>query len=208
VAACTAVIVASTVFFAIDASDTQVPNPPVTNSVGEVARPTLAALESGKVPGGGRDGRYLVTSEDIMTLGGRAYSLRLELERNGFHVGGPEIDKVGITPHRVMQREDATAEIHLVSGVPIAAWDKRPGVVRVAYFEPRSPAEQDEFRRLKPKVVAELRRAGYESTARGVELDNLAVAFDPRLPEEIQPKLGRLLQLGLPVAVFVGPPEG
>jgi hypothetical protein len=206
-AACTAVIVLSTVFFVIDASDTQVPNPPVTNSVGRVARPTIAALASGKVPGGGRDGRYLVTTDDLMTLGGRAYSLRLELEREGFHVGGPAIDKVGITAHRVMKPEDATARVHLVSGVSMDAWAKHPGVVRVAYYDPRSPAEKAEFDRLKPKVIADLRRAGQESFARGIELDNLAIAFDKRIPRAIRPEVGRLLQLGLPVAVFVGPPE-
>jgi hypothetical protein len=205
-AALVVVILVQTVFFAVNASDTDVPNPPVTHTVGKVAGPTVAALAAGTVPGGGRNGHYLVTWDDNMSLGGRGYSLLLELERRGFHAGGAEINKVGITPHRVVRPRDATAEVHLVSGVAIDAWAKHPGVVRVAYYDPRSRAQLAEFTRVQAEAIRELRAANLGSLSTGIANDNLAVAFDPRIPSRILPPIQRLLALGLPLAVFVGPP--
>jgi hypothetical protein len=202
-----ALIVLQTVFFAIDASDTQVPNAPVTATVGAVSRPTIAALESGKVPGGGRDGRYLVTWYDLMTLGARGYSLLLELERHGFHVGGDDFNRVGITLHRVMDPSDATAEVHLVSGRGIAEWAARPGVVRVAYYDPRDARERAEYTRVRGSIVDELRRRGQPRLASAVQADNLAAALSSTFPGDLLPGMRRLLALGLPLAVFVGPPS-
>ena len=92
---CGVIVVASTAFFAVDAAYTDVPNPPVTNSVGEVARPTLAAFARGELPGTGSDGRYYVTWNDLYSLGGRGYSLLDELEREGFTVGTSATSRVG-----------------------------------------------------------------------------------------------------------------
>jgi hypothetical protein len=204
-AMCAGIIVVSTAWFVVDATDTDVPNPPITNSVGAVAPPTIAALNAGKVPGGGRDGRYLVTWDDVMTLGGRGYSLLLELERHGFHVGATKPYHVGVRPHRVMSRSDATAEVHLVSGPTIDAWAQHPGVVRVAYYDPRTPAQVAELRRLQTTISARLHRLGLDRLATSLARGNLGVALDPNVPPELARSVGRVLEIGLPVAVFVGP---
>jgi len=207
-AAVAVIVVVQTAVFAVQATDTDVPNPPVTRSVGEVARPLVAALDAGSVPGGGRDGAYLVTWDDLMSLGGRGYSLLLELERHGYDVGAIALHKAGVGPHRVLEPQDATAQVHLVSGGAIERWSQRPGQVEVASFDPRDDAQLAEFERLQREVGADLRAAGLPQLAAGVENDNLAVAFTAEMPDRFLPRMSRLLELGLPLAVFVGPPVG
>jgi hypothetical protein len=203
-------IVVQVAFFSADAAHTEVPNAPQTKTVGEVARPTAAALASGTVPGGGRDGRYLVTWTDPMTLGARGYALLLELERQGFHVGGDNLNRVGITLHRVMQPKDATAEVHLVSSQgAIDRWaGTHPDAVRVAYHDPRDAAQRAEYARLERKVAAGLRAEDQPTYATALENGNLAVALATNFPPDLLPDARRLLALGLPLAVFVGPPAG
>jgi hypothetical protein len=201
-------IVVQAVLFSVDAAHTEVPNAPQTKTVGEVSRPTIAALSSGNVPGGGKSGRYLGTWNDPMTLGARGYALLLELERHGFHVGGNDINKVGVTLHRVIEPQDATAEVHLVSGSrAIAEWAaSHRDDVRVAYFDPRNAAQQAEYRRLEQHVLSALRREGDAADARAIAQGNLAVALAEKFPPDLLPDARRLLALGLPLAVFVGPP--
>jgi hypothetical protein len=201
-----AIVVGSTVFFAVDAAYTDVPNPPVTNSVGAVARPTLAALRAGELPGTGPDGRYYVTWNDQYSLGGRGYSLLVELERAGFTVGTSATSRVGVRSHRVMAAADATAQVHLVSGGLIADWAAKPGFERVAYYDPRRADERQEYERLRTEVGDDLRAAGLDSIATGIENGNLGVAFSPEVPERLRPAVARLIGIPIPLAVFVGPP--
>jgi hypothetical protein len=101
----------------------------------------------------------------------------------------------------------ATAEVHLTSGQAIEAWEKLPGERRVAYYDPRNAAQRARFEQLRTEVVAELHRRGLDQLAQGVEGDNLALAFTPSVPADVLPDLQEMLDLGLPVAVFVGPPR-
>jgi hypothetical protein len=200
-------VVVSTAFFVDDAAYTQVANPAVTRSVAAVIPPTLAALDSGTAPGGGRAGRYYVTWDDQPTIGARGYSLLNELDRHGFHAGADIVNRVGVTTHRVMNPNQATAEVHLVSGDAIDAWARRPGVVRVAYYDPLNAAQRADFNRLQQQVEAELRARGYANIADLVAHDNLIIAaLAPGLPRDLALQIQHLSDLGVPVAVFVGPP--
>ena len=86
---------------------------------GDLARlvpDTSAALASGEVAGGGRDGRYLVTFTDPLTLGMHAFGLVDELERDGFDVGMLPAYRASVADHRVVEPTGATAVVHLSVG--------------------------------------------------------------------------------------------
>jgi hypothetical protein len=202
------VVVVSSAFFARDAAYTDVPNPPVTRSVREVAPPTVAALRAGELPGTGEDGRYYVTWTDPYSIGGRGYSLFVELEREGFDVGANESLRVGVRPHRVMDPGDATAHVRLVSGGAIERQAREPGFERVAYYDPRSPAEREEYEELRDRVERELRAEGLGDIAEGIANGNLGVTFSTEIPPRLRADVNRLLSFGVPLAVFVGPAEG
>jgi hypothetical protein len=144
-----------------------------------------------------------------MTFGARGYSLLLEIERHHYDAGGTPDNAVGIRPHRVRLAADATAEVHMVSGGAIETWAKRPGVRRVAFYDPRSPVQLAVFTRLERDVESQLRTAGLSSQATAVAKGNLlSVAYQPTTPKRARSQLVRMLTLGLPLAVFVGPPAG
>ena len=63
-----------------------------------VVGPTAEALDRGRVPGGGRAGRYLVTWTDPIAIGTQGFGLISELERRGFHVGAEPVHEGGVTP--------------------------------------------------------------------------------------------------------------
>jgi hypothetical protein len=153
-------------------------------------------------------GGYLVTWDDPMTVGARGYALLNELERHGFDAGTTAINRVGVRTHRVMNPKDASVQVHLVAGRAIAAWTRRPNQVRVAYDEPRTAAQRAESVRLRADVDLRLRAAGYADLAAAVDGDNfLAVAYDPRTSARVLSEVTRLEVLGVPLAVFVGPPQ-
>lgn len=79
------VIVVSTGLFTVDATGVEADAEArsVSDSLGHLVSPTAAALDQGSAPGGGRDGKYLVTWEDPINLGVQGYGLINELDRRG-----------------------------------------------------------------------------------------------------------------------------
>src|SRR5262249_23662578 len=77
------------------------PAPPLSHPLGVLPRRTAAALDRPSAPGGGRDGRYLVTLRDPVDIGAMGYGLVNELERRGFDVGVIEGYGPGATRYRV-----------------------------------------------------------------------------------------------------------
>jgi hypothetical protein len=195
----------STLLFTIDAAYVNPPAPELSRITAALATPTAAALDEGTAPGGGRDGRYLVTWDDPISLGSTGFGLLLELERRGFDVGAVEFYRVWATPHRVMGPAEATAEVHLAVGADIETWRAAPGAEQVAYVDPRSRAERAEYRRLRAHAVDALNAAGLADLAQGVDENLFTTSLDPRVPQQARDGIVRMLGLGLPSAVFVGP---
>jgi hypothetical protein len=194
-----------TALFTIDAAYVNAPDPKLTRTLGEIVPPTVDALTDGSAPGGGRGGRYLVTWADPIAIGSPGYALLNELERAGFDVGTLEIYGGSVTPHRVMEPAEATAEVHLSIGRDIRTQRGKAGVQQVAYFEPRSPGRRAEYERLRARVIDELEGAGLSELVPRVD-DNLFVAtIDTRVPKPTRARMVRMFDLGLPTAVFVGP---
>jgi hypothetical protein len=172
-----------------------------------LAPDTIAALRGSDAPGGGTAGHYLLSAgEDALALGMSNLALFLELDRQGFDVGIQDQYSVELGgDHRVMDPSEATAAIHLIIGSDaIARWRDTPAAQEVAYHEPRTALERAEYDRLHDEVAEILRDAGRSDL---VDLLDRSVGLTmfAKPPAEALPKLQRMLDIGLPGAVFIAP---
>jgi hypothetical protein len=198
---------ASTVAFALAARDTTITDTRESEQLGDVVPGTLAALGRPGVVGGGRDGRYLVDfTIDPIAIGSQGFGLVNELERAGYDVGLPLLHWAGGTRHRVLDAADATGVVHLAVGDTAEELEGQPGVEQVARSDPRSPVERAEYDRLRTEVGAELEADGLDDLVAQLDDVLFAVALDPRLADGTHAKILRMMELGLPVTVFLGPP--
>jgi hypothetical protein len=204
---CGVVAFAYLVGFAVDASTAEPPTPRVSTAVGELTRPTIRAIDAGRVPGGGRAGRYQVTIVDTMSINAPGYGLVSELERAGIRAGFPPIFSAIVRPKRIVTKPEATAVIHYASGEDIAVWRAKPGAVEVARVDPRTPAERRESRRLLAQARQELQAAGRDDLVTDLEHNVFTTTFRPDTPVGVQRLLLRVLDLGGPAVVFIGPPS-
>jgi hypothetical protein len=202
-----AVLVAATASFTYDAAHTEFPAARESRSLRHIAPVVIDALDSGELPGGGRDGRYLVIwDEDALAIGSQGYGFLDELERQGFDVGVRQAHATGSVPHRVRVPEDATASVNYVIGqANIDRWRSDPAAVEVTFFEPRTPRQLERFDALHAEVVAELSDAGLNDLVTLLDNKLFLVGLDPRTPSDLADKVGQMMDLGLPTAVFVAP---
>jgi hypothetical protein len=205
-AALVALTAVSSLLFAIDAGEAEVPAPTLSATLGAVVPATADALDAGVGAATGRDGRYLVVWSDTLYIGSQGFGLVSELERRGFDVGVPYSYRAPVTRHRVMDEGSATAVVALVNGIHVAEWRAKAGAVEVVVVDPRTPAEREEYERLRAEVIEGLRQAGLDDLVLHVDDNLFAAAIDPRVDRAIQDRMGRMLDLGLPTAVFVAPP--
>jgi hypothetical protein len=206
-AALAAVLVVFTAMFTVDASHAEVPAANLSRQLSRLAPGTVAALDSGDAPGGGADGRYLVTWTDPVGIGATGFGLLLELEREGFHVGVPAFHATGAVPHRVLDPAAATAEVHLAVGSNVDEWRANPAAVEVATAG-LSDAERARYDDLKAEIVDIMEQQGVGDLAPRIDDGMMAVAIDPRLSTELQGMMERLAAIGQEAAVFVAPPSG
>jgi hypothetical protein len=174
-----------------------------------LAPPTIAALDTlddravaGRDP---RDRVYLVTFTDPVNLGMHVFGLVNELERAGYDVGMTETHRASVGAHRVLEPGEATGEIHLAVGQDIERWRRHPGVRELTYLDGRTPREAAEYDRLHDELVADLRRTGRADLVGYVDTFLLAVALDPDVPAALEDKAERMVEIGLPTAVFLAP---
>jgi hypothetical protein len=153
----------------------------------------------------GFQGRYLVTWRDALYGGGQGLGLVNELERRGLRVGVTKEFGGLMTQHRVLAPSDAIARVHLaVGGEWIHDARRLPGAVQVAYSDPRSASEVEEFRRLRAGVVAELRALGRQDAIEAFER-NLSAANVPGVSPYLWAAGHRMIEIGVPAAVFIVP---
>ena len=144
---------------------------------------------------------------DPLALGGQGFGLLNELERRGLDVKAEDVHINGATQYRIVNRGDAKVEVHLAVGPEIDVWRDKPGFEEVASYDPRSPAEREEYERLREEIIDELNAAGLSERVPLVDENLFVLTFDTRIPEETLDKIERIiLDLGMPAAVFVGPP--
>jgi hypothetical protein len=200
------VAITFTAVFAVAARDTVQPDTRPTEILAKLAPSTVAAVRAGKLPGTGSNGRYMVTFTDTVDPGSVADGLVLELDRHGFDAGVPE--RAVILANRSMKPAQATAVVHVATGAAnIAHWRAKPGATEIASFEPRSPSQQQEYARLRVTAIRELDRRGLREIAVDLDQHLFAAIYQPATPTSLKPVLERMLALGQPVAVFIGPPQ-
>lgn len=201
-----AVLGVSSLAFSWSAAHVEPPENYLSATLGAVVGPTAKALDAHVGAATGHDGVYVVTWTDVAYFGSQGYGLVSELERRGFHVGVTDTFHVPVTPQRVIPAGRATAEIHFATGVYIDEWRSKPGVVEVAFTDPRNPAAQATYESLRTKVKAELHDLGRDDLAAKLDSNLFGVQLDPAVPRSINVLIDRMLQLGQPTAVFIAPP--
>lgn len=187
------------------APDATTETPDQTEQLGRLVPDTVAGLDDGAGDATGRDGRYLVYWDDATNGGSEGIGLVNELVRRGYDVGVTERDRVKIGAHRVREPAASTAAIVLASGGWIERWAAEPGAVRVAEDDPRTPAERAEFSAARQLAIDALRAAGRDDLIEQVDTDLFNVALNEQVGPEVNLPLSRMLDIGVPVAVFVVP---
>lgn len=190
-----------------DAAHTEVFQPELSVRAAALMPQAIDALSRGLVPGTGREGRYLITWTDPWYGGAGGFTVLNELDRAGFHVGGPRFLRYAFTRHRVFEPGQATAEVHLAVGADIAMWSARPDAHRIAFFDPAGPDGRAEYKRLNALLVEELTAKGVADPADIVENQIFSLDFELRLSPEGREWARRLAELGQPSAVFTRPLE-
>jgi hypothetical protein len=200
-----AVLLAWTGMFLADAYDAEPTDARVSAMLGELTDTVAAAIDAGEVAGGGPDGSYLVTWTDGVHIGAPGFGMLAELERRGYDVGVLESFGPGAVEHRVLPREDATAEVHISLGPDIPVWDGVPEMERLALVDPRTDEELVAYEDARTVAIDELRRAGHDELVPIVDTGPFMLYFDDRVPDPAKEALAVLNELGQPAAVFVGP---
>jgi hypothetical protein len=172
----------------------------------EVIHPTVDAIEDGTVPGG-PDGTFLVSWSDPVSLGGPGFSLVLELERRGYDVGAAEDYRLSVRDHRVVTADEADAEIHVAFGVgAVDVARTHPGAREIAFVDPRSDAQRQEYMELRAQVIADLEAAGLDEAIPDVDQNMIALASHADLPSSVNAPLYTMGRMPQPMAVLTWEP--
>jgi hypothetical protein len=183
-------------------SDAEVSGERYSDTVAGLIDPTEEALSP--------DDAYLVRWVDPAALGGVGFGMVLELERRGFDVGVDERFSAAAEPHRVRDEADADAVVWVVSGQ--AAIDEalaRPGARLVAAVDPRSEEEVRRHDELVARASDRLDEVGKPELADQLRADGnlFAILLSGDLPDDVVADITELVDLFLPTAVVVAPPD-
>jgi hypothetical protein len=198
--------VGSLLALTVEAGGAAAPEQHLSDTLRSVVGPTVEGLDEGVGAATGRDGTYLVTWSDARNFGSQGYGLVSELERRGYDVGVLDPWRVPVTPQRVVPPGAATAELRLVTGRFVDETRALPGAVELAYVDPRTSSEVDEYDQLADEVRSELVAAGLDDLVPLLESNLFGLQIAPGVTPRTQSKVDRMLSLGGPTAVFVLPP--
>lgn len=179
------------------------PDHQLSDGLRAVVPDVVESLDDGVGPAPGPDARFVVFWQDAWFIGTQGYGLVNELERRGYTVGVHDTWRVPVTHQRVIR--DFDAEVHLVTGMFIDQWRERAGFVEVAYVDVRSDAERARFGELRDRVIDDLQILGRDDLIPVVDENLFGASLDPDLPRDVVDDLSEMIEIGLPVAVFIAP---
>jgi hypothetical protein len=205
-AASAAVLVGWTGWFALDARNAEPTQAGYSSILADFTEVTTAAIGADDAPGGGADGRYMITWTDGINLGATGYGLVNELERRGYDVGATWPYGPGVLEHRVMDPDDATAEIHISFGPDIERWDAMPGFDRLIRVDRRTDEQLAEYDAARTRVIEGLREAGLDNLVPVVDIAPFQLYFNDQLPADLVDVVKILNDTGQPAAIYLGPP--
>ena len=180
------------------APSTDHPEEYLGETVGELLGPTSAALDP--------DSSYVVEWRDAYFFGSQGFGLLGELDRAGFDVGATEFNLVPSTSARTKRPGEAGEAVVLVTGEFIDAYRADERFEEIAFTDPRTEAERVEYGELRTRVTDELRAAGLDDLADLVDTNLFGLDIDERIPPATKELTTRMIALGQPAAVFLGPP--
>lgn len=88
----------------------------------------------------------------------------------------------------------------------VPAWEARDDVTRVAYVDRRTAAQRAEFDRLEASVGERLLAIGRDDLAAEWEANLFTASLDTDVPDDVRDDMIRVLDLGVPAAVYLAPP--
>jgi hypothetical protein len=147
---------------------------------------------------------HLLTWSDV-PLAGVGLGLLDELQGRGLDVRVAAEMRSFLPDHCVIDANAAGARLHLVSGDWIADF-RSMGAKQVAFSDPRSAPEREEFERLRKGVIRILRERAREDLVAKVGrslIDIQAQVPDPFVLLAIR----RMVEIGEPAGVFLVPVE-
>ena len=194
---------ATAITFAADAKN---PEERLSTAVGSLAAPTYDAVVDGVGAATGEDGRYIVRWSDAADIGSPGFGLLDELERRGLDVAADEYFRVPATEHRTRPRSDADAQIHLATGGYVDIWRAVPDAVEVASYDPRTDEQRAEYEAVRAGFIERLEDEGLAELVPLVDTNLFGMSIDTRLSAADQRDLGRLIEFGQPMVVFIAPP--
>ncbi len=200
-----AITLVAAVVFAFQASSVTVQTPRLNESLGALVGPTATALDQLQARGG--HGPYLVTwLPDAEAIGSAGFGLLNELDRRGFDVRAEEPFRPGATRYHVIDARHPTLEVHLATGPDIANWKRDSRFTEVASFDPRTDAQRAQFDQLHGQVVDKLQQSGLGSLVPQVDNNLFMLGLAPQVPTATRSLISNMLDLSMPMAVFIGPP--
>ncbi|HET9729827.1 MAG TPA: hypothetical protein VFR41_10425 [Acidimicrobiia bacterium] len=200
-----AIIVGFVSALAVDASTVDVQTPRVNEKMAQLVPATIRALRDRQRAGA--HGPYLVTFfPDPESIGAQGFGFLNELDRAGLDARTEEKFRPSATRTRVVHDDNqATLQIHVAVGADIDRWRADPRFTEIAVADARPAADRAEFDALRSEVLADLDRIHYPNAQQMVDqmLFNLGIATD--VPAATKAKISRMLNIGMPTAVFFGP---
>jgi hypothetical protein len=192
--------------FSFQASEITVQTPRLNESLGAIVGPTADALT--RLQSNGAHGPYLVSwLPDAEAIGSAGFGLLNELDRRGFDVRADGAFTPGATRYHVIGKAKPTLEVHLATGPDIANWRNNPQFTEVASFDPRTADQLKLFNALHGQVVDNLNQEGLHTLVPQVDNNLFMLALAPNVPANTKTMISQMLDLSMPVAVFIGPPQ-
>jgi hypothetical protein len=207
VAALAVVMLVGGVALTTDAADVRPDDVASSRALSRLVPPVVDALDelSTSRPGS----RYLVAWSDPVGVVGelQGFGLVNELDRRGIPVGLPPDKRLRAAPYLTMERQDATAVVHLATGRAIDYWRAVPGARLLAEFDPRTPQEHARQDRLRQQLSDELAALGRPDLFGQIEGSFIGFIFvlrdDPAIPEHVVDLMHEILEIGTPTSVFL-----
>lgn len=206
-AAAAAVLAAlATVSSSVAFADAEHAEERLSRAVGDLGDQVAAAIDGGDDGLPGPDGHYLVRWSDAADIGSPGFGLLAELERRGYDVAADEFFDVQVTPHRSEPAEWADAQLHLATGGYVERWEAVPEAVRIASYDPRTPAQLDDYQTARVRLAQRFEAEGLGELIDQIDTNLFGLAIDTRLSDADLADLSVLIDIGQPMAVFAAPP--
>ncbi len=189
----------------VDATQAEIPDRTASIQMGHVIPPTIAAVRDGEVPGDRGTGRYLVTWEDPVNIGGPAYTMLDELDRHGLPAGIEPRFRGIVTDAELVVPGTERGVVHVSIGKrDIEKWRALPGVREVAYYDGRTPQQIARFAQLRADAMRRIAAVGGDPSV--VDSSIVRASLDGNVPLPARTELTEMGRIGEPVAIFLAAP--